>query len=440
MLANVLSVLYLAVFVLAVENNDDNLLPNERESKAWNILDGTKRNCMGLNGRSGVCTTQEKCTEINGKTVGRCFPFDTCCSAPLNSCGGYSGSSTIYFQNPETFQQSCTYKVNIKKNVCQLRIDFERFSLSQPTTSNNSTAYQCDTDQFTLISSDNTKLNIPILCGENSGQHVYVPLESKTILDSSTINNINIYNRVKSQITLKFQLTARDEDSTDSEPTWKLKISQIECQPNSMNWWKIKDMARQVWDWEDEDDKDITTPKYALAPEGCLQYFTEKTGTIESFNYNKGLGHYTGGLNYAICFKRASDTCGIRLKPVKFQLAYNSKQYNSVDRDCDTAVTTQDVTTESITTDAAQIMRRLRRAVTVSDDGVHNDYLLIPDGKTSTGIYGSKFCDSGLNGSGVIAKAHGPIAISFVSDDIIDPDEDVEKGFKINYSLMNTGC
>lgn len=48
------------------------------------------------------------------------------------------------------------------------------------------------------------------------------------------------------------------------------------------------------------------------APAGCLQYHVEKEGIIESLNFFNGVGHYLGDLNYAICFKRYPDTCGIR--------------------------------------------------------------------------------------------------------------------------------
>lgn len=43
-----------------------------------------------------------------------------------------------------------------------------------------------------------------------------------------------------------------------------------------------------------------------LAPVGCLQYFTEPNGTIESFNYNQGNGPYFGSFDYAICVRRPS--------------------------------------------------------------------------------------------------------------------------------------
>lgn len=44
-----------------------------------------------------------------------------------------------------------------------------------------------------------------------------------------------------------------------------------------------------------------------LAPAGCLQYFSDPNGTIESFNYNQGNGPYFGNLNYAICIRRKTN-------------------------------------------------------------------------------------------------------------------------------------
>lgn len=152
--------------------------------------------------------------------------------------------------------------------------------------------------------------------------------------------------KTRQHVTLRFQMTTRDEDYTDPEPLWKVKISQLECQNAPNNWWKIKDIARQVWDWEDDEERDVTKSKHSLgkarsrirkravyisnvtckfrlcnflAPDGCLQYFTELKGSFESFNYNKGMGHYMGNLNYAVCFKRYQDTCGIRYDREKKQ-------------------------------------------------------------------------------------------------------------------------
>lgn len=37
------------------------------------------------------------------------------------------------------------------------------------------------------------------------------------------------------------------------------------------------------------------------APDGCLQYFHQTSGVVESFNFGR---HYYGNTHYAICFNR----------------------------------------------------------------------------------------------------------------------------------------
>lgn len=51
---------------------------------------------------------------------------------------------------------------------------------------------------------------------------------------------------------------------------------------------------------------------FLIAPDGCLQYYPDRSGIIESFNYNRGLGPYTGNLHYSTCFRRGNDVCGIK--------------------------------------------------------------------------------------------------------------------------------
>ncbi|VVC32163.1 Hypothetical protein CINCED_3A025412 [Cinara cedri] len=393
-------------------------------SAGWNSMAAGKHSCNGFNGQSGVCMVQNECAKLNGKSVGKCFPYGSCCSVVSESCGGYSDLSTSYFKNPDKFQEVCVYKINIKQKICQIRIDFERFSLGQPTKSTNQSAYACEHDEFTVFSNDNTIMNLPVLCGENSGQHVYVPLNPHT---SSDLND-------RQQITLRFRLTTRDDKYNDPTPFWKLKISQLECTPTIMptKRWKSTDddAVRQVSSSEEKENS-----KYSLAPDGCLQYFTDEDGSFESFNYHKGQGHYLGNLNYAVCFKRNVTTCGIKFEAVKFQMAYNQNLTRFTERDCDTAkIIAASQTTEDVRT--AESPSETETA------HLHNDYLLIPDGRYSAEkLFASKYCDGSLEHiDDVKIKTRGPLYVAFISDDYSSPDEDVEIGYKINYSIMNTGC
>ena len=56
------------------------------------------------------------------------------------------------------------------------------------------------------------------------------------------------------------------------------------------------------------DDSSLTA-----APDGCLQYFTALSGSIESFNFRDSGSPYPILLDYAICFKRQTGFCGITL-------------------------------------------------------------------------------------------------------------------------------
>ena len=51
------------------------------------------------------------------------------------------------------------------------------------------------------------------------------------------------------------------------------------------------------------------------APDGCLQYYTEEIGSIESFNWRMESSPYPALTNYAICIKRHQPSlasyCGI---------------------------------------------------------------------------------------------------------------------------------
>ena len=49
-----------------------------------------------------------------------------------------------------------------------------------------------------------------------------------------------------------------------------------------------------------------------IAPEGCLQYFQDREGTITSFNWD-GLNsrQYMPNQHYSICFKRGASDCQV---------------------------------------------------------------------------------------------------------------------------------
>jgi hypothetical protein len=68
--------------------------------------------------------------------------------------------------------------------------------------------------------------------------------------------------------------------STSAARSWRIRISQIECSSEFK------------------------------PPAGCTQYYTERSGTFESFNFNDGI-LITPLAAYNICFKTNMGTCGM---------------------------------------------------------------------------------------------------------------------------------
>jgi hypothetical protein len=67
---------------------------------------------------------------------------------------------------PQSDNGTDTCQVTIEKtpNTCQLRLDFEDFTLAQPDENG-----LCTTDSFMVRTTVGERL--PIICGENAGQH-----------------------------------------------------------------------------------------------------------------------------------------------------------------------------------------------------------------------------------------------------------------------------
>lgn len=106
------------------------------------------------------------------------------------------------------------------------------------------------------------------------------------------------------------QMTINTQALLSQRSTWKIAVHQFECplgQSRSIN------PANVVVDQQ----KPVMQARIGLfndwlAPQGCLQYFVQQNGTVESFNLNNGVGPYIGNMNYAICFRRTRADTMIR--------------------------------------------------------------------------------------------------------------------------------
>ncbi|XP_064215817.1 uncharacterized protein LOC662398 isoform X2 [Tribolium castaneum] len=218
--------------------------------------------CGGADGFEGTCYTRRQCNEIGGVGAGPCAKgIGVCCIIQI-TCGGSSSYNNTYFTSPNfptPYPGGSTCTVTIPKcnpDICQIRIDFLAFSLAQPDANGT-----CTTDAFYVIGGAS---NVPVLCGENSGQHIYVDFNGDS--DIQLVLNTNAA-------------------ATAASRAWNFKITQIGC--------------------------DCPTK----APTGCLQYYTALSGTVRSFNYGT-TGPQTGtrqlaNENYGVCVEMQPGYCSI---------------------------------------------------------------------------------------------------------------------------------
>lgn len=194
-------------------------------------------------------------------------------------CGSSTSSKSFSLINPSQPPRTCNYKVDAYSSyVCQLRIEFD-FTLAQPTipSAQNGLEYpECEDDYLEVGGYK--------FCGRESNQHIYVP-----------------FNRTAGEKSLPIKLVTAVRSGGSHLPplSWDIRVEQLEC-PKGSPVRSLPVAARSSF-----------SDGWWIAPTGCLQYFPESSGTVKSFNYNNGVGTYQGNLDYAICFKRETDTEGI---------------------------------------------------------------------------------------------------------------------------------
>ncbi|XP_073819676.1 uncharacterized protein [Musca autumnalis] len=319
-------------------------------------------NMGDIRSMEGTCYHEFECKNLGGIPTERCADGAGVCCIFLTGCGDTTDQSVVYFESPDypqPFQETmiCVLIINVRKNVQQLRLDFLMFELNRPTDGD------CDEDQF-VVSGQNVNFVVPVLCGINTGQHIYV--------------------HVGHSPDRKVYLSIFAKVPTGSR-TFNLKITQLEDN---------------------------------LAPDGCLQYYTDMEGIVKSFNYDiegtvvdNKLATYLNNMNYVICLERDKNTCSVNY--VMEQIGSSSEQLDF------------------------QIINK-------NED--END--LVPDGQAGAGIFncpddflainqvrlcGERFNDGSTNedftvNAPVRDVSAGPIILPFRSND-----EYVGRGFRLSY-------
>ncbi|KAK4010446.1 hypothetical protein OUZ56_019589 [Daphnia magna] len=244
-----------------------------------NNLGSCRSSCTG---ERGNCLDSQTCSLAGGRASGSCENNLVCCINVVNSCnrGWARHAETVILNNtywqsslkPIKPSSSCSLTVKLDSRwpaglpppvpptsfvtpVCQVRLDFLVFTISQPDSES-----VCSGDYFEVAGATNT---VPNICGFNDGQHMYLHVPNSAIAPTD------------------LQLTFNFGSSNSEVRAWNILISMIPCD----------------------------SPR--LAPSGCLQYFTARTGSVRTFNWRDVVGTATRQLanqDYSICFRAAPST------------------------------------------------------------------------------------------------------------------------------------
>ncbi|KAF7263973.1 hypothetical protein GWI33_000788 [Rhynchophorus ferrugineus] len=216
--------------------------------------------CDAGNGFVGTCYTRRECEFMEGTNVAYCANRAGACCVVQKTCGDSSDLNNTYFVSPGfpatyTGGSSCAFHIIKQEDACQVRLDLLTLNLAQPNINGT-----CTTDALVVTGGASI---VPVICGENSGQHLYVDFNGNTTI------TVTIFVR-----------------SASASRSWNIRISQINC---NCPW---------------------------RAPSGCLQYYQSLSGTVRSFNY--GTSSVLNGtrqlanMNYGVCVAMQPGYCSIQ--------------------------------------------------------------------------------------------------------------------------------
>uniref|UniRef100_A0A182S3X0 CUB domain-containing protein n=1 Tax=Anopheles funestus TaxID=62324 RepID=A0A182S3X0_ANOFN len=182
---------------------------------------------------TGVCYHEQECILLNGTPMDSCAGgFGVCCVFRYG-CDGRTEQNVSYFHSPHyplaaTDALPCGFTLVLQRTVQQVLLEFLFFELQPPQLGN------CIEDQF-IVSVQNDQRAYPVLCGINTGQHMYLDIDraySHRLYLSAVFNS--------------------------KQPrAFLVKIT-------------------QVW-------QTLATPR---APASCLQFYEGVSGVLKSFNYD----------------------------------------------------------------------------------------------------------------------------------------------------------
>jgi len=254
----------------------------------FSIVQFPNEACTSTSGTysNGTCFTANECSSNGGSANGNCASgFGVCCVFSISASGSKINQNNSYIVNPSypsnyaptSTPSTVTYTINKSSNdICRIRLDYDTFVLDGPVASTTAaTGGQCQTDRFTMYTTDRTAVPAtgatgtygayPYLCGTNTGYHSYLDL-SCTSTDSAT---------------LSFLVGG----TTNNQ--WKIKVTQYSC-----------------------------NDPYVACQQGCFQYHTGITGTIQSYNFAGS--SMIASQNYKNCIRQEEGYCCIQYSAISY--------------------------------------------------------------------------------------------------------------------------
>jgi len=281
-----------ATLVMAAMNRTSSMDRNGRVFSLFSIVQFPNAGCRSTSGTyaNGTCYTAGECSSKGGSAQGNCAAgFGVCCIFSVSATASTVRENCSYIVNPNypsnyaptSTPATVSYTIAKSSNdICRIRLDYDSFILDGPVTTivgNIATSGQCSTDRLTMTTTDRTSTpatggtgtygDYPYICGTNTGYHSYLDL-SCTSTDSAT---------------LSFILGG----TTNNQ--WKIKVTQYSCLDEGVS-----------------------------SQQGCFQYHTGITGTIQSYNFAGG--NQLVGQNYKNCIRQEEGYCCIQYNVISYDM------------------------------------------------------------------------------------------------------------------------
>lgn len=277
----------------------------------------------------GVCTSANECRVKGGTSIGGCQNCQgcaVCCKYEL-PCQSRTADYITYFSSPgypSPLRKSgaCSASVSVRREVCQVRLDFLEFEMASPplptSTSvapfiTTSTPANCRCRRSDSLNIQNPRSAAGVfgpgnslMCGINTGKHIYLDVNPSSLVVISATTSGTAFVPLATSRALSGNVASK----------WNIKITQIPCSRPEYS------AAISTQHQQASATKLVDIPQYykdLRAPAGCLEYHQDRRGQFSNFGYD-GKSLLLTNLDYSVCFMNPPDTCGATFRAKVFSV------------------------------------------------------------------------------------------------------------------------